>query len=106
MERRHRLRAVRNLIAAVLLLAVFWWSYGCPLPTGKMRFHRSARQFLVEESDILAGKRGGGVLWNAEDTFEYHKSASVYTGIFQQGREAPGDRDQYGIKMLPERMAR
>ena len=55
------MRAVRNLIAAVLLLAVFWWSYGCPLPTGKMRFHRSARQFLVEESDIVVISYARGV---------------------------------------------
>ena len=53
MERRHRLRAVRNLIAAALLLAVFWWLYGCPLPTREMEFRRDERQHLTGRSDII-----------------------------------------------------
>ncbi len=53
MERRHRLRAVRNLIAAVFLLAVFWWLYGCPLPTREMEFRRDERQHLTGRSDII-----------------------------------------------------
>ena len=53
MERRHRLRAVRNLIAAVFLLAVFWWLYGCPLPTRGMEFRRDERQHLTGRSDII-----------------------------------------------------
>lgn len=61
MERRHCLRAVRNLAAAALLLTAFWWLCSCPLPTGKMRFHRSARQFLVEESDIVAFSYARGI---------------------------------------------
>lgn len=61
MERKHRLRAVRNLAAAALLLAVFWWLYGCPLPTGEIRFRSSARQFLLEESDIVFLSRQSGI---------------------------------------------
>ena len=53
MERKHRLRAVRNLLAAALLLAVFWWLYGCPLPTREMEFRRDERQHLVGRSDII-----------------------------------------------------
>ena len=53
MERRHRLRAVRNLIAAALLLAVIWWLYGCPLPTREMEFRRDERQHLTGRSDII-----------------------------------------------------
>ena len=59
MERRHRLRAVRTLIAAALLLAVFWWLYSCPLPTREMRLRRSERQLLVGESDIVFSYESG-----------------------------------------------
>ena len=59
MERRHRLRAVRNLIAAALLLADFWWLYSCPLPTREMRLRRSERQLLVGESDIVFSYESG-----------------------------------------------
>ena len=47
------MRAVRNLIAAVFLLAVFWWLYGCPLPTREMEFRRDERQHLTGRSDII-----------------------------------------------------
>ena len=53
MERKHRLRGVRNLLAAALLLALLWWIDGCPLPTREMEFHRYERQSMIGESAIV-----------------------------------------------------
>lgn len=53
MERKHRLRGVRNLLAAAVLLALLWWIDGCPLPTREMEFHRYERQILVDKSTIV-----------------------------------------------------
>lgn len=52
-ERKHRLRGVRNLLAAAVLLAVLWWVNGCPLPTREMEFHRYERQHLIDRSTIV-----------------------------------------------------
>jgi len=52
MERR-RIRAIRNILAAVLLLVFFWWTYRCPLPTSEMQFRRYERQMLAERSSIV-----------------------------------------------------
>ena len=59
MERRHCLRAVRNLAAAALLLTVFWWLCSCPLPTVEMRLRCGERQYLVGESDIVFSYKSG-----------------------------------------------
>ena len=53
MARKHRLRAVRNLLAAALLLTLLWYVKGCPLPTQEMEFHRYERQNLIDASTIV-----------------------------------------------------
>lgn len=60
MERKHRLRGVRNLLAAALLLALLWWIDGCPLPTREMEFHRYERQSMIGESAIVFTCEGEG----------------------------------------------
>ena len=53
MARKHRLRALRNGLLCVLLLAFLWQVKGCPLPTAEMEFHRRERQHLADESGIV-----------------------------------------------------
>lgn len=53
MARKHRLRALRNVLLCVLLLAFLWQVKGCPLPTAEMEFHRRERQHLADESEIV-----------------------------------------------------
>ena len=51
--RRHRFRAIRNLLAAVLLLVLPWYALGCPLPAREMEMHRSERVCLIDPSTIV-----------------------------------------------------
>ncbi len=51
--RRYRFRAVRNLLAAVLLLALPWYALGAPLPTREMKLHRDERVCLIDPSTIV-----------------------------------------------------
>lgn len=51
--RRHRFRAIRNLLAAVLLLMLPWYALGSPLPTREMELHRSERVCLIDPSTIV-----------------------------------------------------
>lgn len=60
MERRHRLRGVRNLLAAAVLLAFLWWVRGCPLPTREMELHRYERQNLIDQSAVVFACESGG----------------------------------------------
>lgn len=53
MERKHRLRGVRNLLLAALLVVLIWWVKDCPLPTREMEFHRYERQSMIDESTIV-----------------------------------------------------
>lgn len=53
MARKHRLRALRNGLLCVLLLAFLWQVKGCPLPTAEMEFRRRERQHLADESEIV-----------------------------------------------------
>ncbi|MDE7219397.1 MAG: hypothetical protein K2O45_07230 [Oscillospiraceae bacterium] len=52
MARKHRLRALRNLLAAAVLLAFFWWSTGCPLPAGEMEVRRYERTHLINGPSV------------------------------------------------------
>ena len=53
MRKSYLLRAARNLLLALLLLAALWYVEGCPLPTQEMEFRRMERQRLAGRSEIL-----------------------------------------------------
>ena len=43
----------RNLLLSGVLLFLFWWAFGCPLPTAEGTFRRLERQNLFPASEIL-----------------------------------------------------
>lgn len=49
----HRAQAIRNLLAAIILLAFTWWLTGCPFPTGAMKLHHYERMCLLDPSEIV-----------------------------------------------------
>ena len=51
--RKHRFRALRNLLLALLLLTATWWRAGCPMPTRAMELHRSEDIYLIDRSTIV-----------------------------------------------------
>ena len=53
MRKSYLLRAARNLLLALLLLAALWYVKGCPLPTQEMEFRRLERQRLAGRSEIV-----------------------------------------------------
>ena len=53
MRKSYLLRAARNLLLALLLLAALWYVEGCPLPTQEMEFRRMERQRLAGRSEII-----------------------------------------------------
>ena len=53
MRKSYLLRAARNLLLALLLLAALWYVKGCPLPTQEMEFRRLERQRLAGRSEII-----------------------------------------------------
>ena len=53
MRKSYLLRAARNLLLALLLLAALWYVKGCPLPTQEMEFRRMERQRLAGRSEII-----------------------------------------------------
>lgn len=53
MARKHRLRTLRNLLIAVLLLLAAWWRMGCPMPTRTMELHHNEEIYLIDRSKIV-----------------------------------------------------
>ena len=51
--RKHRFRALRNLLLALLLLTATWWRAGYPMPTRTMELHRSEDIYLIDRSTIV-----------------------------------------------------
>ena len=58
MRKQNRVRALRNLFIAALLLLFLWYLEGCPLPTEEMELHRNERQHLLPESRVVWTYRG------------------------------------------------
>lgn len=52
-SRKHRFRAIQNLLAAVLLLLLPWRALGSPLPTREMEMHRAERECLIDPSTVV-----------------------------------------------------
>lgn len=53
MVRKHRFRALRNLLLAVLFLTISWWRMGCPMPTRTMEFHHNEEIYLIDRSTVV-----------------------------------------------------
>ena len=51
--RKYRLRILRNLLIAAVLLVLLWREAGYPLPTMEMELHRWERRTLQEVSEII-----------------------------------------------------
>lgn len=58
MVRKHRTRAIRNLLAAIILLTFFWWMIRCPLLSNDMELHRFERTHLLDPSTIVFSCEG------------------------------------------------
>lgn len=46
-------KILRNLLLSGVFLFLFWWAFGCPLPTAEGTFRRLERQNLFPASEIL-----------------------------------------------------
>lgn len=51
--RKDRIRALRDLAIAAVLIFLSWIAVGAPLPLASMKMHREERQDLVERSEIV-----------------------------------------------------
>lgn len=51
--RKHRFRAFRDLLIALLLLTAAWWRMGCPMPTRTMALHHNEEIYLIDRSKIV-----------------------------------------------------
>ena len=53
MRRKHQKRVLINLLAIAVLALFLWVYHEYPLPTQEMEFHRTERQVLMEESQVV-----------------------------------------------------
>ncbi len=102
MEKKNRLRAVRNGMIAALLLLFIWRASDCPLPTLEMELHRSERQALAEESRVVWEYRG--TQYNDSDMLVGLSRAYIHT-YTESGRLTlwPRSVEEPTLVVLPER---
>ena len=60
MRRKHQKRVLINLLATAVLALFLWVYHEYPLPTQEMEFHRTERQRLMEESQVMWALRRCG----------------------------------------------
>lgn len=74
---RNRFKALRNLAAAAVLLAVLWLLSGAPLPTQQLRLRRAERQNILDYAHIVWRYDSRG--YTGYDT--YFKGADTLVGL-------------------------